>query len=119
MNLDCAVLDRAGFDSAAGLKVMGGKAERYAKLLQKLADRQSGAVEEIRAALDAGDSAAAERVAHSLKGSAGSLGANALAECAADTETAIKAGQGIDEALETLSESLRTVVSAIQAAVTK
>ena len=53
MNLDCAVLDCAGFDSAAGLKVMGGKAERYAKLLQKLVDRQSGAVEEIRAALDA------------------------------------------------------------------
>jgi len=119
MDLDCGVLDGAGFDSAAGLKIVGGKADRYAKLLQKFADRQSGTVEEIRTALDAGDSATAERAAHSLKGSASTLGANALAERAAEAETAIKSGQGVDQALETLSESLCAVVSAIQNAVTE
>ncbi len=119
MDLDCGVLDGAGFDSAAGLKIVGGKADRYAKLLQKFADRQSGTVEEIRAALDAGDSATAERAAHSLKGSASTLGANALAERAAEAETAIKSGHGVDQALETLSESLCAVLSGIQNAITE
>jgi len=114
MDLDCGALDGAGFDSAAGLKIVGGKADRYAKLLQKFADRQSDTVNEIRAALDAGDSATAERAAHSLKGSASTLGANVLAESAAEVETAIRSGHGIEETLETLSDSLRTVLSAIQ-----
>ena len=116
MDLLCDVLDSAGIDSAAGLKIMGGKADRYAKLLQKFAARQAGAVDEIRSALDAGDSATAERVAHSLKGSASSLGANALAERAAETEAAIKTGQDVNAELEALFTSLRAVVSAIQTA---
>ena len=119
MNLNCGALDGAGFDSAAGLKIVGGKADRYAKLLRKFADRQSGAVEEIRTALDAGDSATAERAAHSLKGSASALGANRLAECAAEVEAAIRSGQDANQALEALSGSLRTAVSAIQHAVTE
>jgi two-component system sensor histidine kinase/response regulator len=118
MDLDCEVLDGAGFDSAAGLKIVGGKTDRYAKLLQKFADRESSTVSEIRAALDSGDGATAERAAHSLKGSASTLGANALAESAAEVETAIRSGHGVEEALETLSDSLRTVLSAIQHAVT-
>jgi two-component system sensor histidine kinase/response regulator len=116
MDLLCDVLDNAGIDSAAGLKVMGGKAERYAKLLQKFAHRQARTVDEIRSALDAGDNAAAERAAHSLKGSASALGAHALAERAGEAEAAIKWGQGVDAALDALSESLRAVVSAIQTA---
>jgi two-component system, sensor histidine kinase and response regulator len=116
MDLLCDVLDNAGIDSDAGLKIMGGKADRYAKLLQKFADRQAGTVSDIRSALDAGDKAAAERAAHSLKGSASSLGANALAERAAEAEAAIKSGQDVDAALDALSESLRAVVSAIQTA---
>lgn len=119
MDLDCGLLDGAGFDSAAGLKIMGGKADRYAKLLRKFADRQSGIVGEIRAALETGDSATAERAAHSLKGSASTLGMNSLAEHAAEAETAIKSGRDVDETLETLSESLRIAISAIQGAVTE
>jgi two-component system, sensor histidine kinase and response regulator len=114
MDLDCAVLDGAGFDSAAGLKIVGGKADRYAKILHKFADRESSTVNDIRAALDAGDSATAERAAHSLKGSASTLGANGLADAAAEVETAIRCGHGVEEALETLSDSLRNVLSAIQ-----
>jgi two-component system sensor histidine kinase/response regulator len=98
---------------------LGGKTDRYAKLLRKFADRQSGTVEEIRAALDAGDDATAERAAHSLKGSASALGANALAKRAEEAETAIKSGQGVDQALKTLSEALCNTVSAIQVAVTE
>ena len=118
MSLDCGVLDGAGFDSATGLKIVGGKADRYAELLQKFANRQSGTVSEIRAALDSDDGATAERAAHSLKGSASTLGANALAESAGKVEMAIRSAHGVEEALEELSGTLRTALSAIQHAVT-
>ena len=106
----------AGIDRHLGLKSVGGKRERYESLLRKFAGRQVGAVEAIRAALSVGDTSTAERDAHSLKGAASTLGATALAEHAALAETAIKAGQSVDEALDSLSQSLATVVEAIHAA---
>ena len=106
----------AGIDMHLGLKSVGGKRERYESLLRKFAGRQAGAVEAIRAALSVGDTSTAERDAHSLKGAASTLGATALAEHAALAETAIKTGQSADEALDSLSQSLATVVEAIHAA---
>jgi hypothetical protein len=47
---------------------------------------------------------------------AGTLGATTLAEHAARVETAINAGQGVEEALEILSRSLIAEVEAIYAA---
>lgn len=117
MQLLNAVLEGAGIDTSAGLKIVGGKEERYARILLKFADKQAGTVEEIRTALKAGDNETAERAAHSLKGSAATLGINALADRAAEAETAIKQGQGVDEAVEALSGTLRVVASAIQDAV--
>ena len=63
-----------------------------------------------------GDKSAAEREAHSLKGVAGTLGAPGLAEQAATVEATINTGQNVDEALESLSDSLDAVVQAINAA---
>ena len=73
-------------------------------------------VAEIRAALAANDTLTAKRIAHSLKGAAGNLGATTLADVAGHTETAIGAAQGVDAALETLSNSLAAVVAEVQAA---
>ena len=106
----------AGIDTNVGLKRIGGKRERYESLLHKFAGRQVGAAEAIRAALLVGDTSTAEREAHSLKGAASTLGATALAERAEKVETAIKTGQSVDEALESLSLSLVAVVEAIRAA---
>jgi two-component system sensor histidine kinase/response regulator len=106
----------AGIDTNLGLKRIGGKRERYASLLQKFAGRQARAAEAIRAALSVGDASTAEREAHSLKGAASTLGATALAERAEKVETAIKTGQSVDEALESLSHSLVAVLEAIRAA---
>lgn len=119
MELMNEVLEGAGIDTAAGLRIVGGKADRYARLLQKFADRQGDTVNEIRAALAGGDTETAERAAHSLKGSASTLGVNGLAECAAEAGIAIQQGQGVDEALDTLSKSLSAVVFAIQEAITE
>ena len=103
-----------GINTAFGLKSIGGKRERYESILRKFADRQSGAVESIRTALTGGDISTAEREAHSLKGSASTLGAAVLAEHAAEVETAIKAGHSVDEALDALSRELIAVVGAIR-----
>jgi two-component system sensor histidine kinase/response regulator len=109
-------LEIAGIDTNLGLKSIGGKRERYESLLRKFAAKQAGTVEAIRASLSIGDTSTAERDAHSLKGAASTLGATSLAEHAANAETAIQTGQGVDEALRSLSEALATVVEAIHAA---
>jgi HPt (histidine-containing phosphotransfer) domain-containing protein len=113
---DITALNIAGIDTGLGLKSIGGKRERYESLLRKFAERQAGTAEAIRDALSAGDASTAGREAHSLKGAASTLGATALAKHAADVEIAITTGQNVDDALESLSNSLIAVVKAIRAA---
>ncbi len=110
------VLSIAGIDTERGLKLTGDKLERYELLLREFAKQEAGAVDQMRSALAAGNSATARRGAHSLKGAAGTLGATTLAKEAANAETAIKNGHGVDEALRSLSVSLKAVVEAISAA---
>ena len=106
----------AGIDTRSALRRTGGNRKRYEMLLRKFAEQQADAVREIRSALAAGDASTAERAAHSLKGAAGNLGATALAESAGQAEIALKAGQNVELALDSLSRSLDAVVEAIQAA---
>jgi HPt (histidine-containing phosphotransfer) domain-containing protein len=84
--------------------------------LRKFADQQSGTIDTIEAALSKSDAATAERAAHSLKGAAGTLGASALSEEAARVEAAIKNGEHVTEALQTLSLSLDKVLADLRAA---
>jgi HPt (histidine-containing phosphotransfer) domain-containing protein len=116
LDSDTGALKIAGIDTNLGLKSIGGKRERYESLLHKFAGRQAGAAETIRVALSVGDASTAEREAHSLRGAASTLGATSVAEQAGKVETAIKTGQSVDEALESLSHSLAAMVEAIRAA---
>jgi len=84
--------------------------------LQRFADSQSSTISDIRNALAANDSPTAQRFAHSLKGAAANLGANALAEAAAKTESAIDANAGVGPALSSLSTILDLTIAAIRAA---
>jgi signal transduction histidine kinase/DNA-binding response OmpR family regulator len=111
---ETATLQIEGVDTQSALRRTGGNPKRYEMLLRKFAE--SANVQEIRDAHAAGDTATAARAAHSLKGAAANLGATALANAAADVETAIKAGQSAQPLLETLDTRLRTVVQAIQSA---
>jgi HPt (histidine-containing phosphotransfer) domain-containing protein len=113
---DIDVLKSAGIDTVSGLKLTGGRPQRYEALLRKFAERQGDTVATIRAALSSGEYGDAERAAHSLRGAASSLGAMRLSEAAAKTEAALKTGQGVEEALAALSNSLGTVVEAIRRA---
>jgi two-component system sensor histidine kinase/response regulator len=106
-----------GIDVAAGLKRTGGNRRRYESLLRKFAEQQANAGATIRAALANGDDATAERTAHSLKGAAATLGANALAEAAARAETAIKSGQDGGAAIQALCLALDRALANVWAAI--
>ena len=116
MESDLDSLELKGLDVAAGLRFTGGNPERYKALLRKFAERQGGAVEVIRLALSDGDAATAERTAHSLKGSAATLGAASLAEAAAMTEAAVRTGKDVEATLGTLSLTLDPAIKSIQKA---
>jgi len=105
-----------GIDVASALKRTGGNRKRYETLLRRFAQQQASATQEIRKSLSMGDAATAERIAHSLKGASGTLGAAALSEAAAKTETAIKHGHGIDTSISALAAVLIGTVEAIRTA---
>ncbi|MEI7608525.1 MAG: response regulator, partial [Rhodospirillaceae bacterium] len=104
-----------GIDTAAGLRFCGGNQRRYRTLLEGFAARQGAAAAEIAAALAAGDAATAERLAHTVKGTAGSIGAAALAGTAGTVEAAIRRGDtGVS--LGSLTLELARITAAIRAA---
>jgi PAS domain S-box-containing protein len=105
-----------GIDVEAGLKRTGGNRKRYESLLHKFAEQQAGSVAAMRSALSLGDAATAERVAHSLKGAAATLGANGLSEAAAKAEATIKSGHNADNAVELVSLALDHVLASVWAA---
>jgi HPt (histidine-containing phosphotransfer) domain-containing protein len=74
------------------------------------------AVGEIRAALKAQDFVTAQRIAHSLKGAAANLGANALASAAGNAEVAIKTQSDVEPAVGEMEQTLCAAVAAIQKA---
>jgi signal transduction histidine kinase/CheY-like chemotaxis protein len=116
---DAHTLQIDGIDTKSALKRMGGNQMRYESMLSRFAESQAGAVEEIQAALTAGDTSTAERVAHSLKGASGNLGVATVADAAAKAEAAVKSGQGTEPALQALSTSLRSAMDAIRLALPK
>jgi len=65
----------AALDTKDGLMRVGGNRTLYLKLLRQFIDQQGPAVEQITDALSSGDVERAERLAHSLRGVAGNIGA--------------------------------------------
>jgi signal transduction histidine kinase/DNA-binding response OmpR family regulator/HPt (histidine-containing phosphotransfer) domain-containing protein len=111
---DSPPLEIPGIDTQTALKRTGGNRQRYVSLLRRFADSQVGAVGEIRAALKPQNSATAQRIAHSLKGAAANLGANALATAAGSVEVAIKTQSEVEPALVEMERTLFAAVAAIQ-----
>jgi two-component system sensor histidine kinase/response regulator len=86
-----------GLDSANGLHRVGGNNKLYVKLLRQFASEQADAVEQIRAALTTHDTESATRLAHTLKGVAGNLGAGPVQAAAAAVEKLLRDGSPADE----------------------
>ncbi len=81
-----------GLDTRRGLRQLAGNTALYLRLLRSFARNEADAAQRVREALARSDPAAAVRVAHTLKGLAGSIGADALAGAAAALEVALAGG---------------------------
>jgi PAS domain S-box-containing protein len=110
--------DRMGqegvIDVEAALPRFRGDAERLRTFIAKFAASQAEVATDIRIALAGGETETAQRLAHTLKGLAGTLGANRLQETARDVEAAIKAENmpQIDTLLPLLDQRIRQLVDA-------
>ena len=82
----------AGISAAQGLKHSFGRAEIYEKMLHMFLQTRAGTSDELQALLAVGNIEGAARLAHSLKSSAGTIGAEALATAAAALEMALDSG---------------------------
>jgi PAS domain S-box-containing protein len=79
-----------GMNVASGLKVTRGKADKYLKLLSRFVEANAADMTQLAMSLGAGDHATAQRLAHSLKGAAATLGVENLAALAASLEMLLR-----------------------------
>ncbi|MBF0427107.1 MAG: response regulator, partial [Magnetococcales bacterium] len=107
----------AGIDVHAALHRLGGNVASYLKILSRFRLSQGGAVTSVRAALAAGDRPTAERVAHTLKGVAATIGAETLRKVAGELEVAIRVMSDpnqLDDALAETAHLLETLCADIE-----
>jgi len=107
-----------GVDVEAGLQRVAGNAMLYRRLLRTFSERQRDAAQAIRSALAGGDAATAERLAHTIKGVAGNIGAEAVARVAGELEAAIRKelGDGLEARIGRLDTELNRTVAGIEQA---
>ena len=111
-----------GLDTAGGLRRVAGNRQLYRELLGKYVAGQAEAPVRIREALEAGDRATAERLAHTLKGVSGNIGAMTVQSLAEALEWALRSSvervqvepllAQITAALGVLMTGLRPVLAA-------
>ncbi len=77
-------------DFETGLKYFAGKEHNYRKMLDKFVDLYADEAQVILCQLDAADKTAAQRLAHSLKSAAGTLGMESIRQLAQAIEHGIK-----------------------------
>ena len=107
-------------DIRNGLARVRGNEEKFGQVIRLFLQGHSGDVAKIRAAIDGHDMVAAEQLTHSLKGSAGLIGATQVAESATVVLALIRKGAPADEidsvfpelvnGLENLIDSLRAAL---------
>ena len=103
-----------GIEIKASLDRIGGKKSLFRKLLTKFRVNHGSAVDEIVTALESGDGKTAIRLAHTLKGLSGTIGALKLYEAAKDLEEAIiEEKENLNDLIDLVSGNLKTVISGI------
>ncbi|MEH6458798.1 response regulator [Chitinimonas sp. JJ19] len=95
-----------GVDVALGLRYMGGKQHLYLRLLTRFATGYGNTVALLRDQLAQGQYEEAKRLAHTLRGLAGSMGATQVSEVAAELEATlpIEGETPTDHCLSVLTE---------------
>ena len=113
-----AIPSVAGLDANDGLSRVAGNRKLYLKLLRQFVEQQGPAVGEITAALAAGDVALAERLAHTLKGVAGNIGARPVHSAAADLEKVIRSkapSAEVEVAIQQVTAALDPLIAGLNA----
>jgi two-component system sensor histidine kinase/response regulator len=108
-----------GLDTADGLGRVAGNRTLYLTLLRRFMEQQGPVPAQIVEALDRHDDALAERLAHTIKGLAGSIGARNLQSMGANLEKAIATRMPAAELmpqLRTFGGAMGDLVSRIRAA---
>jgi two-component system sensor histidine kinase/response regulator len=109
----------AGLDSKDGLARVAGNRKLYLKILRQFAEQQSLVVTEITDALAKPDVALAERLAHTLKGVAGNIGAKSVHAAASQLEKLIRERAdhaAIESAKQQVAVVLGPLITEMQAA---
>jgi two-component system, sensor histidine kinase and response regulator len=84
--------DLPGFSIEKGIAHSGGKPRLYLQLLKRFLTHHSDEAGQIRRALDADDTELAMRLAHTVKGVSGTIGAEALSAAAGRLESSLRNG---------------------------
>jgi two-component system, sensor histidine kinase and response regulator len=108
-----------GLDTKDGLSRVGGNRKLYLKLLGQFIDQQGPSVEQITDALAKGDIPLGERLAHSLKGVSGNIGATQVQSTAGVLERLIHDradATSVDAATQQVVACLVPLVTGLRAA---
>jgi polar amino acid transport system substrate-binding protein len=88
-SLEDAPLNLPGFDVKNAMIRMGNNVNAYRKLLAKVMVSETDAMQRLLQSLDEGDQETAIRIAHTLRGTFGNIGATALQVAATELEIAL------------------------------
>ena len=109
-----------GINVARGVAVLRGNAVKYLNMLSRFIVAHAEDMTLLAATLDAGDHATAQRMAHTLKGTAATLGAEQLAELAAQLESVLRKHKGkslrsadIQPEMDNISNEMMSLAAAL------
>lgn len=114
----------SGFDAEQSIRRLLGNAALYAELLRLFVRERPEAVKKLRASMEAHDFAQAELAAHTLKGTAATVGAGSVKAAAEELERLLKEAlspggkvtpQELDEKMDGLESALLVATSDIEA----
>ncbi|MBU4263581.1 MAG: response regulator [Proteobacteria bacterium] len=117
--LPAALAAIPGLDTKQGLKVLNGNVEAFLRLLRLYAVDHADDMARLLELISSEDWDEARRLAHTLKGSSGNLGATGVQQLAAELEVAIKEGHDatdIERLVRTLETALQQLVARIRTA---
>jgi two-component system, sensor histidine kinase and response regulator len=106
-----------GLDVAAGLRRVLGNETLYVSLLRKFIAGQKDAPARLGEMINAGNLEDAERLAHTMKGVAGTIGATRLQSAAADLEQSLherQAWEALSPRLEAHGKAVRDLLSSLE-----
>jgi signal transduction histidine kinase/CheY-like chemotaxis protein len=102
----------AGINVEDGLKRVAGNKRLYRSILLQFRDSAANTISELTTALNDGDIETATRIAHTLRGVAGNIGASDLQAVAESLESALNHGKssGLESELKDIERQLAQVV---------